>query len=379
MGYVIRFCYTIFPNYLLALLIFAFVIKLLLFPLGIKQQKNMVKQAALKPKEMAIRKRYAGRTDKVTQQKMNEEIMKLYQTENFNPMGGCLPMLVQLPIIIGLSTVINNPLKYLCSFSAEIITAISERVTQLYTSSSLALTGVTQTIIDKLAAGKALLPIETVTIMRGSNFSLFSDLLPGNFTASQLPDFTAFGGLVNLAENPSLNPINWLIIIPILTFVITFLSMKLTRKMTYTPNMGDANTQTSMKLMDITMPLFSVWITFTVPSIIGVYWIYQNILSTLQQYILKLMYPIPNFTDDELKAAEREMNGTIRKDKKKVRSLHRIDEDDDDESETPAKHSAVKSGKGNPLIEQAALKDETDNLSGGKNKSDKPEDLSEDK
>ena len=87
-------------NYLLVLLIFAVLVEILMLPLGIKQQKNSIKQARLRPKEMAIRKKYAGRTDAVTQQKMQAEIQELYRKENFNQFAGCLPMLIQLPIIL---------------------------------------------------------------------------------------------------------------------------------------------------------------------------------------------------------------------------------------------------------------------------------------
>ena len=113
LGYIIKFCYSLTNNYALALLLFAFLIKLLLFPLGIKQQKNMVKQAKLRPREMAIRKKYAGRNDQATQQKMQQEVMNLYQEENFNPMGGCLPMLIQMPIIMGLFALLRNPMRYI--------------------------------------------------------------------------------------------------------------------------------------------------------------------------------------------------------------------------------------------------------------------------
>ena len=101
-GWIIEQCYKLIPNYAVALLILAVVMKVLLFPFGIKQQKNMVRQAKLRPKEMAIRKRYAGREDKVTQQKMQQEVMKLYQEENYNPASGCLPMILQLVIIFSL-------------------------------------------------------------------------------------------------------------------------------------------------------------------------------------------------------------------------------------------------------------------------------------
>ncbi len=381
MGYIIRFCYSLVPNYLLALLLFALIIKVLLFPLGIKQQKNMVKQAELRPKEAAIRKRYAGRTDRVTQQKMNEEVMKLYQAENYNPMGGCLPLLVQLPIIMSLLTVINNPLKYLCGLSGEVISAISQRVSSLYASSALTLTGVTQSVVDSLEKGRMLSQIDIVTLMHGTNFPLFADLLPSGFSESQLPNFTVFGGHLNLADVPKINPLTWLTLIPVLTFVFSFFSMKLTRKMTYTPNMDDPNTRASMQIMDFTMPLFSVWIAFKVPALIGVYWIYQNILSTLQQFILKKMYPLPVFTEEDYKRIEKEMNSTLRREKKKVRSLHRIDEEDDEEEaeeekkeEQPAGGSDRGTSKNSiaaQLIGHAELKDESDKNAGKEKGTDK--------
>ena len=121
LGWIIEISYRFTHNYAIALFIFALVLQIVLFPLGIKQQKNSVKQASLRPKEMAIRKKYAGRNDKPTQQKLNEEIMELYQRENFNPMGGCLPMLIQLPILFSLYNVVISPLKYICGFGAETI------------------------------------------------------------------------------------------------------------------------------------------------------------------------------------------------------------------------------------------------------------------
>ncbi|MBP5255475.1 MAG: YidC/Oxa1 family membrane protein insertase, partial [Clostridia bacterium] len=90
-GYLLSFCYKLIPNYAGALLIFTLVTKLILFPVGIKQQKNMVKQASLRPKEQALRNRYSGQGNS---QKLQEELMKLYQSENYSPYGGCLPMIL---------------------------------------------------------------------------------------------------------------------------------------------------------------------------------------------------------------------------------------------------------------------------------------------
>ena len=383
LGYIIKFCYWLIPNYALALLLFAIIIKIVLFPLSIKQQKNMVKQASLKPKEMAIRKRYAGRTDKPTQQKMQEDLMQLYQTEKFNPMGGCLPVLIQLPVLYALYAVVTNPLKYICNMTSETITNIGTRISELYLEAAFTTEGLASSIINKLEAGTALTGIEKANIIRHAGTELFADVLPEGFSVSQLPSFKVFGGAIDLAQTPSITNINWLIAIPILTFVIVFFSMRLNRKLTYQPTeTGDA--AMSMKIMDFTMPLLSVWISFTVPAVIGVYWIYQNVLSTVQQFILKLMFPLPVFTEEDFKRAEKEMNGSIRRDKsdksgsqKKVRSLHHIDDEDYEDktgsSDKPAELSAGsnaasdKAADNTAPVSPAPLKDDSDRRRGKDN------------
>ena len=128
-GYVLRFCNWIGQNqYILALLLFAIIIEIVLLPFGIKQQKNSIKQARLRPKEMAIRKKYNGRNDRPTQQKMTMEIQELYQKEGYNPMGGCLPLLIQFPIIIALYNIVMSPLQYICGLSKDAVSQIIEVV-----------------------------------------------------------------------------------------------------------------------------------------------------------------------------------------------------------------------------------------------------------
>jgi YidC/Oxa1 family membrane protein insertase len=314
LGYIIKFCYMIIPNYALALLLFAVIVKALMYPLGIKQQKNQIKQAELRPKETAIRKRYAGRDDKPTQQKMQEEVMDLYKKENYNPVGGCLPLLLQFPIIIALYNVIRNPLTYICRIGSS-VPGIKEKLIALGQLSS------TKSVLSE---------IEIIKLMK-DNFSSLTDVLPKGFSLTDIPNFNMFGGFFDLSKIPSISAPTWLLAIPVITFAATFLSMKLTRKYTYQPPQQEgANAAMSGKIMDFTMPLFSVWITFTVPAVVGVYWIYQNVLGVVQQMILAKMYPVPVFTEEDFRNAEKEMNGSIRKEKKttKPHSLHHIDDDD---------------------------------------------------
>lgn len=391
-AWILGLCYKIIPSYAVALFFFALIMKVILFPTGIKQQKNMVKQATLRPKEEAIRKRYAGRTDKATQQKMQEEIMKLYQDENYNPMGGCLPMILQLVIILALYGVINSPLQYVCNIDSDNIYNIAVEAAELYKAEQLETKGLSDTTIKQIQSmadqigedGSTAkvknafsydLGLVNVIRLNGVDKFIGEGMLPEDFTVDDLPDFTIFGGAVDLSATPSLQEFGLLWLIPLLTFVFTFGSMKLTRKLSYqsTQVMGDA--ALSMKMMDFVMPLMSTFFTFSVPAVIAVYWIYQNILSTVQQLALKLMYPYPTFTEEDYKAAEREMNKGVKQSNKAAkraakRAAHRIDLDDPAEAaeapadaETSANKTEVtsaKPGKGSDLIPPAALKDESD-------------------
>lgn len=320
-GYLIRFFYAISNNYIIALLLFAIAIKLVLLPLAIKQQKNQIKQASLRPKEMAIRKRYAGRTDKVTQQKMQQEILDLYQRENFNPMGGCLPLLIQFPIIISLYQIVRNPLRYISGLSTETINQIFEKLKDLLPD------------MFSGSAGQAS-QITMINAMR-SHPEAYANLVEsvpelGNVL---LPNFKTFG--LDLSQIPSLTNFSWLILIPILTFVVSYLTTKITRRFAYQPETTAAS-DLSMKIMDLAMPLMSVYFCFKFEAAIGVYWIFQNVVSVLQTVLLARVMPLPKFTEEDFKAAEREYNARAgKKTKTKTRSLHRIDEEDEADGGQP--------------------------------------------
>ena len=97
-------------NYGISLIILTAIVKLALFPLYVKQIKSTANMQELQPKMQEIQKKYAH-----DQQKMNEAMQELYAKEKFNPLGGCLPMLIQFPIIMGLFALLRNPMQYLKS------------------------------------------------------------------------------------------------------------------------------------------------------------------------------------------------------------------------------------------------------------------------
>ncbi|MBO5416358.1 MAG: membrane protein insertase YidC [Clostridia bacterium] len=356
-------------QYVLALLIFAFVIEIILLPFSIKQQKNSIRQAKMRPKEMAIRKKYAGREDQATKQKMSMEIQEMYQKEGFNPMSGCLPLLIQFPIIIALYNIVMNPLKYICGLSTDAINGVISVVKSYPEYADKAFTATRN--IDLMGAVKKIIETDGVEVFSGVEG--FSDHIA---SVADIPNLTMFGGAIDLGGTPEFTAINWLLLVPVLTFVAYFLSMKVNRKLTYQPAQNDAAMGCSNKVMDFAMPLMSVFITFGVPAALGVYWIFKCLIGMLKQFFIHLAMPIPKMTDEELKAAEKEYNAKAEKaaprasSGKKVRSLHYIDAEDDEPAPAPKTESPkteeteakaegeANESEGSKLLGQAPIKED---------------------
>jgi membrane protein insertase Oxa1/YidC/SpoIIIJ len=143
-------------------------------------------------------------------------------------------------------------------------------------------------------------------------------------------------GAFDLSMNPAFT--NILILVPIFTFIFQFLASKITRKFTFQPMQGDQTTNSTMKVMDIMLPALTTWIAFGVPAAIGIYWMFNNILGAVQTILVHKAMPIPPCTEEDIKAAEKELSGKAYKakyppveDAAPKRSLHYIDFDDEEE------------------------------------------------
>ncbi len=343
MGYLIRLAYTLTDNYLLAILLFTLIMEVILSPFGIKQQKNQVKQASLAPKVAAIRKKYAGREDNATKQKMQNELMDMYQKENFNPAGGCGTLLIQFPIIICLYNVVINPLRYISNVPKAEIQALKTFLTDA---------GTTLDVRNE--------QISIINTIR-DNVSNYYSIAP-SLEGAVLPNFTV--GPFDLSQIPeiSFSPFNWLMLIPVLTFVVMILSQKITQKFSYqSPEAIEQQNSASMKIMMWTMPLLSVYIEFQMAAAIGVYWIFRSIISTIERIVFSKLFPVPKFTEEDFKAAEREANVKEKKPKKNenkapVRSLHHID----DEEYIARQEEKAKALEAEEAAERAAAGDTTE-------------------
>ena len=108
LGFLLTYLYRFIQNYGITLLVFTFIVKVLLYPLYAKQIKSSVRMAELQPKMKELQRKYAN--DK---QAMNQKMMEMYKTEKFNPMSGCLPALLQMPIIFGLFALLRSPTMFI--------------------------------------------------------------------------------------------------------------------------------------------------------------------------------------------------------------------------------------------------------------------------
>lgn len=108
MGLLLDLLYGFIGNYGISIIIFTVFVKLCLYPLYIKQTKSTAMMSEMQPKIKAIQNKYGN-----DQEMMNIKMQELYKEEKFNPMGGCLPMLIQMPIIMGLFALLRNPMRYI--------------------------------------------------------------------------------------------------------------------------------------------------------------------------------------------------------------------------------------------------------------------------
>lgn len=313
-------------SYAIALLFYALIFKIIFLPFAIKQQKNQIAMAKLAPKMQLIRAKYKGRVDRVSQQKMQQEMMELQQKEGYSPFSGCLPMLIQLPLIIFLYNVIRSPLSYITKASKELIAAFN----------------------TALSPDKALDEISLIAKIKETyyttNPNIFSEVTYTNaegvveqLSYSNLPNFNLWS--MDLAQTPSLKAISWLVIIPVIAAALQWVTMWITRKINSNPmtQAQDSQTQMSMRIMDLIFPLMTLFLAFSFSGMLGLYWIYQSLIAILQTVLLAKLMPLPKYTEEEIKEmrkAQREQEKAQRaalKTQPKVRSLHYIDEDDYDE------------------------------------------------
>ncbi|MBQ2945289.1 MAG: YidC/Oxa1 family membrane protein insertase [Clostridia bacterium] len=300
-AYIMRFLYSLLSNYGLCLIVFTVIVKLLLLPLGVKQQKNLMKQAILTPKMNKIKEKYAN-----DPQKQNEEMQRLQAESGFSPMAGCLPLLIQLPIIMGLYEVIRKPLTAIfgfhsanCGMLAEALGWAGDKVTNAQNLQLELLSA-----INKLG--------DAVPEKVNEIFAAY-----GKTAADYTFDNTVLG--IDLGGTPSLAEPSLLWLIPLFALAGALLQSFISQKFTL-----KASKTRSSSIMAYSTCIISLIFAFTLPAAIGFYWGLSSFLGCIQTYFLGKKYD-PNKYLEELEEQKRSEKEQAKIDKK-LRRLERLKE-----------------------------------------------------
>ena len=286
-GWLLAQLYDFTTNYGVALIIFAVALKLIMFPITAKSKKSMMKMSRLTPRVQALQRKYAN-----DQQKLNEETQKLYKEEGVSMGGGCLWSFIPLLILIPLYNVVREPLVYLLGETAE----------------------VAQQIVATIKAGAP---------DAFSNRDFYDQLIAAPLIpqfADKLKDIVAnpetLGGMkfdflgINLGEVANWKVWTWekfdwahigAFLIPLLSAASQVLSMLVSQKMNdsvVTNEKGvqdkeaakNSATNQSSKTMMWMMPLMSLWIGFTVPGALSLYWFIQGVIALIMDIFLTTHY-----------------------------------------------------------------------------------------
>ncbi len=271
-AWIMQQCMAFLNNYALALIAYAIITKVIIFPISMKQQKNQLNMVRMRPYQEALAKKYGN-----NREKYNMELQKLYQREGYNPMSSCLPLLIQLPLILLIYNIVRHPLTYV-HFNELFTANAAERVYQLAQKLTNLPEAVTK-VMAKIADGGAVTAISDYELQIYSAASQSGQIeIPGD----------SILGLFSLSGTPSQDFWSWMILIPILAGVTGFITSWVSQKLNSMTQ--DPNAAGNTKMMTYMMPLISVFFCYTLNCALGWYWIITNVLSIAQTFILHKMY-----------------------------------------------------------------------------------------
>ena len=291
----------------LSIILFTVVMKLIMFPMTLNQQKSSKLMAMMQPELQAIQKKYKDKKDNDSMMKMNVETRAVYDKYGTSMTGGCLPLLIQLPILLALYQVIYRIPAYVSSVR-HYFDLIIEKLpsgfasNQVFTSlaESYRLTNVDYTDMDKVVdllykltpvqwteLTEAFPDIATVVTSSGDNviqsINRMQQFLGMNISYTP---FNVIMGFVRDKNAFSIGVVVIAFLIPILSGLTQWYSTKLVTANQPAQPTGDGNQGMGaemMKSMNVTMPLMSVFFCFSFPLGIGVYWVISSLLQVIQQ------------------------------------------------------------------------------------------------
>lgn len=270
--------YLLTDNYGIAIILFAVLVNLILLPFMAKSKKSMMRTTRLQPKMKELEKKYNGNP-----QQYQQAVSKLYHDEKINPMSGCFWSLLPFPILIALYSVIRQPLSKMMELSADAVASLTEWVTNN---------------AGFVASSKSgYVEIEVMNSIH-QNWDAVTAAL-GDFSGKLMDLNYSFLGM-NLGQQPSIkfwafdwsNKAVWLpalglFLIPIISAFLSWLSMKISNMTNPQVDKQQAKMNGSMAIV---MPLVSLWICFSMPAALGVYWILNSVCGIIRDVSLTKIY-----------------------------------------------------------------------------------------
>ena len=280
-AWLVRIFYTLTHSYGLAIIFFTLAVKLILLPLQLRSKKSMMRMNRVSGKMQELQKKYAN-----NQAKLNEEMTKLYEEEGVNPMSGCLWSFLPLPILIALYSIIRQPITRFMMLSGDVVQTLVDQLTaagadmssivMFRNGEAIVRDGVTQLTaygqinLAKLVTEQYPSLVENVEGWINVNYN-FLGLDLASAPSSKLAGFTPSWAAIGLLMIP--------IIAGASQFAMSMISMK-------QQPVQEGAAASSAKSMMYTMPLFSVFIAFSMPAALGVYWIAQSAFSAVQEFFM---------------------------------------------------------------------------------------------
>ncbi len=270
-GFVISIFYALSGNYLISIFCLMLIVKICLLPSSIKQQKSIAMQQRLQPKLRRLREKYGN-----DQQRLQQETQALYQREGFSAMGGgCLPLLIQFPVMIGLYQVNYHPFSMVLRIPSTVVASLKEAVTPLLTESE----------------AKSSLKLELYALQHWDSLdkSSIEGLTPE--IINKIQEFMSkfkFMGL-DLAHTPDFKSLDIYWVIPIITGIIA-LGMSVYSFIRQRKNNPEMAKNPSMGCMMLFTPAMQIYFAFLFPTSVGIYIIMSSAISFLQMIVLNHLY-----------------------------------------------------------------------------------------
>ena len=322
-GWLLNVLYDFTANYGLALIIFAVIVKVIMIPLSAKSKKNSMKMSRIQPRLTEIQQKYAG-----DQAKMNEEMQALYKRENVSMGGGCLWSFIPLLILFPLYAVVRQPIQYMLGETAEaaaqIVEIIKANAAQIFSNNAYYDQMIAAPVIGQWAEQiKEALPNISPDTLQGVNFDFFGINLAANpqwkvWEATWAWDWPHIGALL----------------IPVLSAASQVLSMLVSQRMNnsvITNEKGledkeaakNSQANQSMKMMMYTMPLMSLFIGFTFPAAMSLYWFVQGMVSMVIDVILTSHYRKVYDAEDAIRLEQALEQERLEAEKERIRAERR--------------------------------------------------------